>query len=165
MLAYSGMRPGEAAQLARTNVVKQGDLWCVEVDDEEERRVKNAPSLRTVPIHPKLIERGFIEFAKPGQSGNVFASFKDDKGELSDNPSRRFKRLLKKLGIGERNGAAHRFRASYIDAMRNALVSYAVGLRLVGHTDKNRVHGGYGVGADVRTAARELPKIDPCKDP
>lgn len=164
LLVYSGMRPEEAAQLARKNVVKQGELWCIEVDDEEDRRVKNAASLRTVPIHPKLIERGFIKFAKPGQPGNVFASFKDDKGDLSDNPSRRLKALLIKLGI-EGYGSAHRFRASYIDAMRNARVSYAVELRLVGHTDKNRVHGGYGVGADVRTAARELHKIDPCKDP
>jgi integrase len=164
LLAYSGMRPEEAAQLARTNIVKQGDLWCVEVDDEEERRVKNVSSLRTVPIHPKLIKRGFIEFAKPGQPGNVFASFKDDKGDLSDNPSRRLKTLLLKLNIAG-YGSAHRFRASYIDAMRNARVSYAVELRLVGHVDKNRVHGGYGLGADVRTAARELHKIDPCRDP
>lgn len=168
LLAFSGMRPEEAAQLSRSNVYKIGDAWALKIDDLEQRRVKNDQSPRIVPVHPKLIELGFIEFARPNgdSSGLVFRSFEyDDKAQRSNNPSRRLKRLLKKLGITG-TGSAHRFRATFIDAIRNAELPYAVELKLVGHGDKkNRVHGKYGVGAHFNTLARNIGKVDPLAEP
>lgn len=166
LLAYSGMRPEESAQLARANVLKQGSIWAFQIDDLEERRVKNAQSLRTIPVHPVLIENGFLDFAHPNgdTDGLLFNSFDyDDKGGRANNPSRRLKALLNKLGIRGK-GSAHRFRASFIDAIRNAALPYSIELGLVGHADKNRVHGGYGDGASLKTMAKAIRRVDPLKD-
>ena len=62
LLAYSGMRPSEAAQLARSNVRQIKKIWAFDIDDLEDRSVKNAQSVRYVPVHPMLLERGFIKF-------------------------------------------------------------------------------------------------------
>ena len=166
LLAYSGLRPEEGAQLARENILKIGNTWAMKIDDLA-RKIKNKKSLRTVPIHPRLLELGFINFARPSDAstGRVFQSFEyDDKGGRANNPSRRLKRVLTALGING-YGSAHRFRATFIDAMRNAELSYSVELGLVGHSEKNPVHGRYGAGADLRTMARALTRVDPLADP
>jgi hypothetical protein len=168
LMAYSGARPEEAAQLDRANVTKVGNVWTMRIDDRDERRIKNSISHRVVPIHPVLVKRGFADFARPNDSdkGLVFQNFDyDDKGGRSNNPSRRFKRVLKELCI-EGRGAAHRFRATFIDAARNAELSYAVEIGLVGHGDsRSRHHGNYGQGASLATLARNIGRVDPLADP
>jgi len=168
LMAYSGCRPEEAAQLDRSNINKKGEVWTMRIDDRDERRVKNPESHREVPIHPLLIKKGFAEFAHPkgNNKGLVFQSFeRDDKGGRANNPSRRLKRLLDILFL-EGAGAAHRFRATFIDAMRNAELPYAVCLALVGHSDRHsRHHGKYGEGAGLPIQARLIGKVDPLADP
>ncbi len=166
LMAYSGLRPEEAAQVARANVIKQNGIWSLLIDDLEQRKIKNAQSLRIIPIHPILIDRGFLDFAKAEQTVNglVFDSFEyDDKGGRSNNPSRRLKRLINMLGI-KGSGSAHRFRATFIDAIRNAQLSYAIEIGLVGHGDKNRVHGRYGEGVSLKTVASVIGRVDPLSD-
>lgn len=167
LLAYSGIRPEEGAQLSRANVVKIGDIWAFKIDDRDSRRVKNRQSIRTTPLHPALIKRGFVEFARPNgdTTGLVFKSFVyDDKDGRSNNPSRRLKAVLNRTNITG-SGSAHRFRASFIDAIRNAELPYSIEIGLVGHSDqKNRVHGGYGHGANLKTLARAIAKVDPLAD-
>lgn len=163
VLTYSGMRPEEAAQLSRKNVHRAGSEWAIKIDDLDSRRVKNAQSLRTIPLHPALLRRGFLKFAHPNgnTTGQLFSSFNyDDKGGRSNNPSRRLKALLLKLGL-EGRGSAHRFRASFIDALRNAQIPYSLELGLVGHADVNRVHGRYGDGVSLKTMAKAISSVDP----
>ena len=163
MLAFTGMRPEEAAQLSRENIHQEGAIWAIKIDDLDQRRVKNAQSLRTIPVHPALLRRGFVEFAHPegDTRGLLFQSFAyDDKGGRSNNPSRRLKAILTGLGIKGR-GSAHRFRPSFIDALRNAGVSYSIELGLVGHSDQNRIHGRYGDGASLRAMSNALRHVKP----
>jgi integrase len=163
LLAFTGMRPEEAAQLSRDNIHREGAIWAIKIDDLDHRRVKNAQSLRTIPVHPALLRRGFIEFAHPDgvASGLLFQSFDyDDKGGRSNNPSRRLKVVLNRLGI-DGKGSAHRFRPSFIDALRNAGVSYSIELGLVGHSDQNRIHGRYGDGASLKAMSKALRHVKP----
>lgn len=168
LMAYSGCRPEEAAQLDRANVTKKGKIWTLRIDDLNGRRVKNKISHREVPIHPLLIKNGFPEFAHPKGSTNglLFQSFeRDDKGGRSNNPSRRLKRLLDILDI-KGAGSAHRFRATFIDAVRNAALPYEVALALTGHSDRiSRHHGGYGEGAGLAIQAQLIGRVDPLADP
>lgn len=164
ILAYSGMRPSEAAQLARSNVRQIRKIWAFEIDDLDDRRVKNSQSVRCLPVHPKLLERGLISFLANGSSRRLFATFvEDDKGDVANNPSRRLKRILQALNI-KGSGAAGRFRHSFIDALRNAGLPYSIELGLVGHADDNKHHAGYGRGASLKAMAREIGKVDPCLD-
>ena len=82
---------------------------------------------------------------------------------MANNPSRRLKRVIQYLDI-KGPGAAGRFRHTFIDALRNAGLPYAIELGLVGHADDNKHHARYGRGASLVAMAREIGKVDPCLD-
>lgn len=63
ILLFNGFRLNEAAQLYLNQVVKREGVWMFKIAIEnEEQRLKNAESKRTIPIHPKLLELGFLNY-------------------------------------------------------------------------------------------------------
>lgn len=61
---YNGMRQGEICQLYCDDIVIVDGIDCFRIRDYKERNqsVKNDQSQRTIPIHPTLLELGFIDF-------------------------------------------------------------------------------------------------------
>ena len=93
---YAGLRIVEASQIMTCDLVCIDNVYCLKVtttvDENEdvdgdgqenhqmveatnaaeaERRLKNASSRRTVPLHPKLIELGFLEFVRNMQGADT----------------------------------------------------------------------------------------------
>ena len=61
--AYSGARREELGQLRLDDVLTAGNIPALRITDEAEgQKVKNQHSLRTIPVPPVCIERGFLEF-------------------------------------------------------------------------------------------------------
>ena len=58
-----GFRGNEAAQVGVGDVTEIDGHWCISVTDKDWRKAKNEPSKRTIPVHPKLIEMGYVELA------------------------------------------------------------------------------------------------------
>jgi integrase len=91
VLAFTGARVGEIAQLRREDVIERNGIWAIRitpdagpVKDKEEREI---------PLHPQLIEIGLIEYAKSISSGYLFVTATDRsdlKGSLQS--------LLNRLG-------------------------------------------------------------------
>lgn len=161
LMAYSGARPEEAAKLHRRDLQIGDEQIAITFTDLGGRKIKNKPSVRTVPTHPVLLSRGFRKFVE-ARKDMLFPSFvPDTKDDHSNNPSRRLKRLIVQLRI-EGDGAAHRFRHTFITAARNSKISYAVELALVGHREKG-AHGRYGDRPDFGTLAEAIGLIDPLK--
>jgi integrase len=69
LLAYTGARPGEITQLRGQDVKQIDGIWCLNLTPEA-GTIKTGKA-RRVPIHPHLIEQGFLEFVK-GRSGPLF---------------------------------------------------------------------------------------------
>jgi integrase len=62
---YQGMRVNEIGQLYLDDIVDMDGVWCIDITrDRDGQRLKNAQSRRTVPIHPMLLENGFLEFVE-----------------------------------------------------------------------------------------------------
>lgn len=62
---YTGARISELAQLHTGDVQhSEEDGWTltIEEDPEEGQRVKNAHSVRSVPLHPELFRLGFVDY-------------------------------------------------------------------------------------------------------
>jgi integrase len=57
---YSGLRLNEICQLHIEDVVNVDGHWCFDINDAGNKRLKNAASARLIPIHPRLIETGFV---------------------------------------------------------------------------------------------------------
>ncbi|KVF78907.1 hypothetical protein WS75_06425 [Burkholderia sp. FL-7-2-10-S1-D7] len=72
---YTGARIEELCQLAPGDVFEESGHWCIRfVNDEAEgQRVKNAGSVRRIPLHAELIRLGFLEYvASRRDQGRLF---------------------------------------------------------------------------------------------
>jgi len=64
---YTGMRQNEICQLKisdiRQETISSGELvYYFDLNEEEDKHLKNENAYRCVPIHPKLVELGFIDY-------------------------------------------------------------------------------------------------------
>ena len=61
---HSGARLNEVAQLHLEDVKQVEGLWCFDFNQKPGtlKKLKNAASKRVIPVHPKLLEYGFLDF-------------------------------------------------------------------------------------------------------
>lgn len=88
LMAYTGTRVGEMAQLRKQDVRRHEGRWAIEVTPE-------AGTVKTgnawlIPLHSHLIELGFIEFAQQAPSGHLFLT-PNPKAYREDAPESRTK--------------------------------------------------------------------------
>jgi len=73
LMALSGARVGELAQLWGNRVTAVDGIPVMKITPAEDGgSLKNEGSERDVPLHPALIERGFVEFARRSGDGPLF---------------------------------------------------------------------------------------------
>jgi integrase len=73
LLALTGARVGEVAQLWGSRITKVDGIPVMQISPAEDGgSLKNAISERVVPIHPALVDRGFLEFVRAKGSGPLF---------------------------------------------------------------------------------------------
>ncbi|WGD29594.1 tyrosine-type recombinase/integrase [Ancylobacter sp. WKF20] len=70
LCAYTGARVGEMVQLRKQDVWRDGECWVMTITPEAVT-VKSR-QMRTVPLHPHLIELGFVEFVQSAPAGFLF---------------------------------------------------------------------------------------------
>ncbi|QCI68960.1 tyrosine-type recombinase/integrase [Phreatobacter stygius] len=61
LTALTGSRISTIVNLRHEDVVKIDDVWCIRIS-RQAGPIKTAASERIVPIHPLILERGFIDF-------------------------------------------------------------------------------------------------------
>jgi integrase len=62
---YQGMRINEIAQLYVEDIKLIDEVYCIDINkNTEDKKLKNASSVRLIPIHKKLIELGLIDYWK-----------------------------------------------------------------------------------------------------
>lgn len=64
---YSGMRQNEICQLKicdiKSEVISNGEaVYYFDLNEKEDKHLKNENAFRFVPLHPKLLELGFIDY-------------------------------------------------------------------------------------------------------
>lgn len=148
---FAGARLMEAVQLVREDIGCEGDVWFIDInDDDEERtgkRVKNDASLRRIPLHATLVELGFVEFVKTVSDGTRL--FPDipigPPTQRHRFASKMFNNLLIKAGIKGPKKVWHSLRHSFEQACRDSRVDSAIMDQLQGHSQKG-MRGVYGAG-------------------
>ena len=77
-------------------------------------KLKRKASVRSVPIHQKLIDLGFLDFATH-MNGRLFPSvpLRERTGRFSDAPGKDFARRIKALGIGRDGLSFHSLRHTF----------------------------------------------------
>ena len=99
LCAYTGARVSEVCQLRAQDVVEEDGIWCLRFTPEA-GSLKNVNSERTVPLHPALIKRGFLQFGKAVGSGPLFAGLPPNQfGSRGGNGTKVLGRWVRSLGL------------------------------------------------------------------
>lgn len=176
LAAYQGARIEEIAQLRGGDVLLEDGVWCMRITDAGEgQKVKNVSSVRTLPLHQKITEAGFIELAatRPADkflfvhdSGEGLRPMKADKrGRMAPIFSKRFgNRLRKELKITDKRLTFHSFRHRWEDAAEDTDMPQTHRRDLAGRSKKGDSQANYGEGPRMAALKRSLDRIDPLTD-
>ena len=157
---YTGARLEEMAQLLISDVIKdERHGWYIHVtdvvDDEsskagDTKSLKTTGSRRIIPLHPALIDAGFLRYIERLKTDGHHRLFpllkKDVKGKYSGNWSKWWSRYTRKqMGITSKLHVYHSLRHNFKAACREAGIHEEVHDALTGHRGGG---GGAGVGRD-----------------
>lgn len=166
LLAYSGARIGEVAQLMRGDVRQVEGIWCLDINESDDKSLKNQGSARLVPLHPAIIEAGFTKHVDKIKAGSpLFPEFrKRDKGTRGDNATVKLSRWIRKsVGIDDPKLAPnHSWRHSFKDWCREANIRNELQDEITGHRPSTvaRSYGSRQFPVKVLyEAIKKLPRI------
>lgn len=123
LCAYSGARVNEITQLRRVDVLQErsegGDLvWMIRITPEA-GKVKSREA-RMVPVHPHLVEQGFLDFVRDCRRETLFYDASRSRGGSQTHPlyqksGERLAAWVRRLGIDDpgvdpNHAWRHRFR-------------------------------------------------------
>jgi integrase len=159
---FSGMRLNEICQLYVADVMVVDDIPCFEVNGKADKKIKTASSERLIPIHPKLLELGFMAYVEDirGKSERLWPNIKryrDGYGKIYGNWYGRFNRA----NITENpKKCFHSFRHSFIDGLKQLEVQDKLISELVGHANESITTGRYGKRYQPKVLLEALKKLD-----
>ncbi|MDD3610412.1 MAG: site-specific integrase [Halothiobacillaceae bacterium] len=162
---YTGARVEELAQLELADIRNAEGIDHIAIHDDGSRSLKTESSRRLVPLHPKLIEAGFLRYVQrlrqDGQKRLFPMLQADSKGDYSGNWSKWWGRYAREsIGITDKKKVFHSFRHSFKDACRNAEIPKEVHDRLTGHKgDASDVGAQYGTGPNLKTLHQAIQRI------
>ena len=130
-------RLSELCQLKPANIRKIDGIWAIDInEDDEGQTVKTAAGVRVIPLHPKLIELGFLDYVEDVRpyGGTIFPYMTPDKfNHFGKTPGRRFGEYLDSLGISDKKKVFHSFRSTSNDRLKQNGVPEESRCQFVGH--------------------------------
>ncbi|MCE3011604.1 MAG: site-specific integrase [Proteobacteria bacterium] len=167
LATFTGARAGEICQLRSEDVIDVGGVKCLNLsvfdargERVEEKRLKTAASERILPLHPTLLNAGFLAFVE--RQGNQDRLFPDltpgPKGNYSHEFSKWFGRFKRGLGFTERSLVFHSFRHGFKDACSLADIGDETTRALGGWATINQA-SRYGNRSAVPVLNRAVKKL------
>lgn len=173
---FTGARISEICQLERSDIVSSNGIHYLRMTTEQDLRsaecqapdldkvkksLKNYSSKRIIPIHPKLIEEGFIKFVQSCKHRDVFSDATPDRfGIRGGNATKVISRWVRdKLEITDpRISPSHSFRHRFSTACKNFHVPSEMRDRLMGHSS-GEASELYGEDYWISTLAPQISKL------
>lgn len=163
-LLTTGARASEIICLRHTDIKQtKAGVWYIEM--RHDMKSPHPHPLKTeqanerdVPIHPRLIEAGFLDRVVPGKEGYIFNSAK-----ASANWTEWFSLILKATKVYEfKITGLHSLRNNAVDLWRESEVSTEVRHAWTGHAMTSQQDKSYGLGLRFKpdVTAKELAKVD-----
>jgi len=141
--AYTGMRLEEICQLRTQDIQHPDGIPCIDINNDGDKQLKNKTAARTIPIHPRLIDLGFINFASK-QQGRLFPELVKANSKRGHHFSKWFARYRKQCGITEPGKTFHSFRHTVATAFKQADIEETKAAAILGHTVNGETYGRYG---------------------
>jgi integrase len=155
ILVYTGARLNEIAQLELKDIKQVEDIWCFDINNEEDKKLKNRASKRLVPIHKDLIALGLLEYVQQLMTEKkqrlLYELTWDKNNGYGRNLGRWFNGpFLKTLGFKKASIVLHSTRHSIITYLVNADIPVHIAKHLVGHKQGGVFDGNYFKGYTIK---------------
>lgn len=161
LLAYCGARVGEIAQLRKQDVAQVEGVWTILITPDAGTVKTN--EARKVPLHPHLVEQGFIAFVASRPDGPLFYDGDRKRNGVlnhsrADKVSHYLAKWVRGLGIGTPQ-PNHAWRHRFVTLAQRHELSARAAKAIVGHAPGEQ-HFEYG-DDELPVLFRELCKIPP----
>jgi integrase len=156
-----GLRLTEAGQLLREDVKNFNGTWAITIEPSVTKRVKSRAGRRVVPVHPKLVDLGFLDYVRSVNTERLFDDLPEPTRGYTEALGKRWRRLVRRLNADEERTSYHSLRHSWADACRAAKVSEGIMKQAGGWASGGGASGLYGHGYDLETLQKELEGIEP----
>lgn len=155
---FTGARLGELCQLTFRDLKRLDDIWYIDITDQGDgQRLKSGGSVRSVPLHPALVDLGFVDHVHGLDGRGAAPIFKrwsrNSRGQFGE-ASKWLNRYLERCGAKTAPDLTfHSFRHSFIDGLREAGFTEPEIKPVVGHS-MSGVTRGYGRAQDIPVRRR-----------
>ncbi|HEV7433687.1 MAG TPA: DUF6538 domain-containing protein [Pseudorhizobium sp.] len=151
LLAYTGMRIGEALQLEKGDIFELEGHWFAHIRVGEGRTTKTRKS-RKVPLHTALVAEGFLEFVETAPAGKLFpGTFQDQRLRewILEGPLNAYK---------DTPAPNHGFRHLFEDALHGD-VSHKAALYITGRSSGSSADDYGGSDLKLLELAKQMEKV------
>ncbi|MPZ29987.1 MAG: tyrosine-type recombinase/integrase [Rhodospirillales bacterium] len=166
LMAYTGARIGEVAQLRKEDVRTEHGIKVLRITGGTEKghEVKTGSSRRDVPLHRAVIDEGFLKYVGGAKEGPLFSDLPPGRlGKRGDAASTEYRRWARGVvGITDKRAVAHSWRHRMEDQLREIEAPEEVAAAITGRTRQGS-RAGYGKGPSLALQARWLAKIPAVK--
>ncbi|WP_169518352.1 DUF6538 domain-containing protein [Solimonas variicoloris] len=169
LMAYTGLRHREAAQLVKEDIRTRDGIHYVDVNtDHAHKRVKGKPghesaSVRDVPLHRDVIAEGFLAYVDSLPAGALLFPRIAPRADGGDNQGRPVQTMREWLRVvsgakGKEHAPVHSFRHSFEDLLREATQDSELRLDIQGREDGKSARG-YGDGHALQRKHEAVERI------
>lgn len=155
LLAITGARVGEVAQLTKPDITKVDGYWCINInEDSPDKSIKNKHSARVVPLIDGALGFDLQAFLEAVEGG----ALPSDHGVNPVKASKHLGLLMKKA-LGENrteNQTLHSLRHHIASSMKSGGVPVAFAQAILGHSTKTIAYDNYGSEIPVEALAEVL---------
>lgn len=148
IVLYSAGRNDEICQLYLDDIKQIDGVWCIDINDELDKKVKADSTSRIVPIHNDLIELGFLKYVEYQRTNNeqrLFPELKKGKNGYSTNFTSWFSGFkIKNFPDWGKKKTFYSFKHTFIDQLKQKTVPLHFINAVAGHKSENIDDDLYG---------------------
>jgi integrase len=153
---YTGCRLKELCQLYVEDVIQIDGIWCLDINGNKDKELKNESSERVVPLHPVFVDvldfPNFVMKVKASGKERVFGDLKKQNGDYGHYASKWFATYKGKAGIDTtpNKKVFHSFRHNFADTLFKNMVMETVIEELTGRAGKTETSRRYAKGYNIK---------------
>ena len=161
---YHGCRLNEICQLDVNDIVIDKGIPCISINaNAPDKSVKNKGSERVIPIHPKLIDMGFlyyVEYQRREHKVKLFDFAKIKRGLYNCQVQHWFARYLDKIGMSDPSKVFHSFRHTFETMATEKRIPPQYQNAICGWAEQGIGQRLYAHKKDMKVMFEEISKIE-----
>jgi integrase len=160
---YSGMRLNEICQLFVEDIQQIDGIWCFNINDAGDKRLKNVASERVVPIHPYLLKLGLLEYVRSLEATKILRLWMSLTwtriNGYGNSFCNWFQRFNREYVTGDPLKVFHSMRHTVADTLKQAAIPEVVISEIMGHAHNSITTGRYGKRYQPKVLLEALMKL------